>query len=332
MGLTRIDVLVVVLIVVLLGGLVVAWIARVREAAACTGCRNNLRQLSLAVHSYADAWNRLPPLTDQGKGALTGSGVPSLFAILPPYMEAVSRWYDPKRSTLADYHAHSSIVFTYTHKGFTLTAHGGLVNQAYRPFLDPGDATGDKLRDVAMILPDGTMGYYATGSYAANGLLRWGVGSIYDLIPRGPANVILFAEKPQVCRAASGEVTYNLWGLGFYSPHMPAFAALTPTEPPGQLSTGQIAPALPLPMDDAPDRDAAIRVKTGRQDAAAQPPDFDTPLQLLRGNTCDPRLPGSPHRAGMQMAMADGSMRVFTRDTSPWVFWTACAPDVADDP
>ena len=52
-----------------------------------------------------------------------------------------------------------------------------------------------------------------------------------DNLPRGSADTILFAERPQVCRTVSGEVAYNLWGAGFYSPHMPAFAALAPVGP-----------------------------------------------------------------------------------------------------
>jgi prepilin-type processing-associated H-X9-DG protein len=46
---------------------------------------------------------------------------------------------------------------------------------------------------------------------------------------------------------------------------------------------------------------------------------------LLRAG-CLPRLPGTPHRGGMQAVMADGSARVFGPGTSPWMFWVACEP------
>jgi prepilin-type processing-associated H-X9-DG protein len=183
-----------------------------------------------------------------------------------------------------------------------------------------------------MTLPDGSTGYYATGSYAANGQLPWGTGTIPRSFPKGPENTILIGERPQVCRTAAGEDVYNLWGLGIYSPHMPAFAALTPADPPGLSSTGQVAPAEPLPDETATDRDAQLRVRIGRRDAEPGPPDFDHPIQVIRGSRpCDPRLPGTPHRAGMQVAMADGSVRVFAPDTSPWVFWSACLPGKAKD-
>src|SRR5262249_15060035 len=148
--------------------------------------------------------------------------------------------------------------------------------------------------------------------------------------PNGMDNTILFAERPQVCRTAAGDEVHNLWGVGFYSPQMPAFAALTPTEPRDLWSTGQIAPAERFPDEDAADRDALILVRGGRRDAARQPADFPTLVQIIRrGRPCDPRLPGTPHRTGMQACMADGSVRVFAPETSPWVFWSACLPGEA---
>ena len=132
----------------------------------------------------------------------------------------------------------------------------------------------------------------------------------------------MLAERPQVCRTVGGDEVYNLWGLGFYSPHMPAFATLTPAGQPNWLSTGQVASALPLPGAES-----EVPVRIGRADAPAQPPDFATPLQRVRsGRACDPRLPGGPHRAGMMVLMADGSTRIYEWDASPWVFWRDCVP------
>jgi hypothetical protein len=125
-------------------------------------------------------------------------------------------------------------------------------------------------------------------------------------------------------RPADASVPNGYWGLGFYSPHMPAFAALTPTDPPGLASTGQVAPTTPMPDEGAADR---IRVRIGRADAEPQPPDFASPIPFVHsGRQCDPRLPGTPHSMGLHAVMADGSVRIFGRDTSPWVFWRACVP------
>jgi hypothetical protein len=314
------------LIVVVAAGLFVAAIARFREVAAAASCRDNLKQLGLATHNYLCNHGRLPPLVDQGDEAPTGRGLPSVFAHLIPCIEGTNLVLRPERSP-GYYHAHSSVVFTYPHKGDPIRQVGGIANHVLPWFLDPADGTASQLRDVPMALPDGTTGNYATGSYAANGLVPWGTGVVPRSFPGGTENTILFGERPQVCRTGGGEEVYNLWGLGVYSPHMPAFAALAPADPPGLSDTGQAAPAEPLPDESAPDRDALVRVRIGRRDAEPTSPGFATPVQVVRGGQpCDPRLPGTPHRRGMQVVMVDGSLRVFGPDTSPWVFWAACKP------
>jgi prepilin-type processing-associated H-X9-DG protein len=319
-GVTKVEVLVGVAIVVLVGGLLLSGTCRIRDLDSRMKCANNLKQLGLAVHNYEDTNGTLPPFVDQGDAAPTGRGLPSLFGLLPPYIEGTTLVFRTEQPP-DRYYAHSSVEFNWLHKGHPHTEHGGMANQIYRVFLDPADDTARDLRDVPMTLPDGTTGYYAAGSYAANGLVPWGTGNLGKSFPRGTQNTVLMAERPQVCRTATGEEVHNLWGVGFYSPQMPAFACLTPTEPPGLASTGQAAPVVPLPPEDGP-----VMVRIGRMDAAPQPADFPTPFQRVRDGRCDPRLPGGPHPAGMQVLMADGSVRVFDWDTSPWVFWSACVP------
>jgi len=305
-------------------------VSSVREAAAAAQCQNNLKRLSLAVHNYEAALGRLPPLVDQGKGATTGRGLPSVFTIMTPYFESTPVVFRPEDSP-DYYHGHSSLTFRYAGMGEVYTQTGGMANILFKIFIDPADATADRLKDVPQELPDGTTGYYATGSYAANGMVPWHFGALARSFPGGTENIILFAERPQICRTVAGEEVYNLWGLGVYSPHMPAFATLTPSEPPGLWSTGQVAPAVPLPDEYAADRDALIRVRVGRSDAEPAVPEFASPVQFIRsGRSCDPRLPGTPHRRGMQAAMGDGRVRVFALDTSPLVFWTACVPDACN--
>lgn len=323
-GLTRVEALVGLVVAVLVTGLLLALFAKVRSSADQLKCSNNLKQFGLAIHNCHDTNDHFPPLTDQGDGSPTGRGIPSVLALLIPYLEATPFIFRPERPA-AHYHAHSSVPFSFQHKdGTPGTEYGGMVNQVWSLFLDPADATADHLRDVPMTLPDGTNGYYATGSYAANGLAPWGTGTISKSFPRGTENTILMTERPQVCRTAAGEEVHNLWGVGFYSPQMPAFAALTPTDPPGLISTEQAAPVEPLPAE-AND----LRVRVGRRDASPEPPNFPTPVQRIRdGRPCDPRLPGGPHPAGMVVLMAVGSVRVFGWDTTPWVFWDASVTGV----
>ena len=71
-GFTLIELLVVIAIIAILVSLLLPAVQAAREAARRTQCRNNLHQLGIAAHNYADVFKGLPPSKILGS-ALWGS-------------------------------------------------------------------------------------------------------------------------------------------------------------------------------------------------------------------------------------------------------------------
>jgi prepilin-type N-terminal cleavage/methylation domain-containing protein len=176
-GFTLIELLVVIAIIAILIGLLLPAVQKVREAAARTQSMNNLKQMSLALHSCNDANAKLPSCvgTFPGDWNSTSWGPAvhgTLQYFLLPYMEQDNIYKNQGGWSWSS----SDIVKTY---------------------IAPGDPT----------LPSNNLTWSNRGatSYAANWFVFGGDGNGQSIaaIPKtfrdGTSNTIVFSERYCIC-------------------------------------------------------------------------------------------------------------------------------------
>ncbi|MDB5336519.1 MAG: putative major pilin subunit [Planctomycetaceae bacterium] len=85
---TLIELLVVIAIIAVLIGLLLPAVQQAREAARRSQCKNNLKQMGLALHNYLDALSVFPPANCYGVGNSTASW--SMQSRILPYLDAAN--------------------------------------------------------------------------------------------------------------------------------------------------------------------------------------------------------------------------------------------------
>jgi hypothetical protein len=331
---TRADLLALLTLGTLLAGCLLPALAQGRDADARRASMNNLKQIALAVHNHNDAYRgKLPPLVDVGAGAPTGAGLQSVFFNILPFIEQdnIYRLFAMNKAPALEHTYYQTTAAAPTNAP-------GVSTHIIKTLISLADTTapnGTTTTLTVTVMPPPTRGWkarftgtYATTSYAANGLIPWNTSGIPRAFVDGTSNTIMFAERSQVCKPASGDPVYNLWALGIYAPQMPSFATLVPNS----IATADTRQAAPdkIPVNGkttTPGSAAPVTLKYGRQDATGgQTKPY--PFQVAPGGdkACDPQVPQTPHAEGMLVALADGSVRTIKPTISQWTFWAACTP------
>ena len=86
-GFTLIELLVVIALIAILISLLLPAVQQAREAARRTQCTNNLKQISLAIHHYHDAFQVLPLVSLD-----TGHSKSSAFVAILPYLDQANAY------------------------------------------------------------------------------------------------------------------------------------------------------------------------------------------------------------------------------------------------
>jgi prepilin-type N-terminal cleavage/methylation domain-containing protein len=290
-GFTLIELLVVIAIIAILIGLLLPAVQKVREAAARAKCSNNIKQLSLGNINLADTYG----------GKLQGSvglypniGIPTagnadgggLIPLLP-FIEQDNLYKATAIPNGDGNDNRNGPNLTYSQWAAIITTRYGGPGVAVPPYICPSDYS--MPANAGSHSSYGQNGQVFREGYWAKNTLRFPAG-----FPDGTSNTILYTDKMAICY--NGNYPNNYW-----PDWGPVFSSPDEDGTTGPF-TNLILPQIQPPM----------RTKC---------PNGPSPCAFCSGSGAS-----SPHTAGINVGLGDGSVRFVSGGISATTWYYALAP------
>jgi prepilin-type N-terminal cleavage/methylation domain-containing protein len=320
---TLIELLVVIAIIAILIGLLLPAVQKVREAVARMSCSNNLHQLGLAAANCDTAVGRLPPVNGWFPAAAnvpqSGAGYGSVLFHLLPYVEQQNLY----EASLGSY-----TIGTVTYSVYSPNAVASVYATPVPVFQCPSDPSnsgghvsgrpeaGASYGCNFFAFGTATTSYpngIGTAPYRVTSWDWWGANRIGSNFPDGTSSTVLFTEKYARCEYPPGNPpggSGSTIGGGTLWAHSGTSGA----------ASGQSWwPAVMAP--DFVKYNANCYGPYAGALFQVQPAPF-----MGTGGVCDFTRAATAHASGINVGLADGSVRHVSRGISPATWWYAFTP------
>jgi len=294
-GFTLIELLVVIAIIAILIGLLLPAVQKVREAAARTTCSNNLKQMSLALHSSNDMNGYMPQFGYAWPKNSTVLPQSSTFWSILPQLEQGPLYQQlPSGQSSAYFNSQSRMTIS------------------VKTYVCPSDPSNQ----------NGGGAGYNLNSYNVNGMLfcTGTYPSLNNTFTDGTSNTVAFVEHVALCPDPAGNNTATA-GRSVW----PA-VNLTTGDPitywPNEATSATVPPGFP---------GFAIQYSTAKipDPSNGNVPSFKVPQASPRlgvGGTCDPTTSSAMHTGVVLVGLSDGSVRPITTSISLRTWNAALTP------